>query len=48
MNQSLVDILHVAGQAIRIPCNIVLIVLMIVSVVQMGHVFVESWFEIKH
>ena len=48
MNQSLVDILHVAGQAIRIPCNIVLIVLMIVSVVQMGHVFVESWFEIIH
>lgn len=48
MNSSLVDILHIAGQAIRIPCNIVLILLMIISVVQTGHVIVESWFEIRH
>lgn len=48
MNNSLVDILHIAGQAIRIPCNIVLIFLMILSVVQTGHVIVESWFEVRH
>ena len=48
MNYSLVDILHIAGQAIRIPCNVVLILLMIVSVVQVGHVLVECCFEIRH
>ena len=48
MNYSLVDILHTAGQAIRIPCNVVLILLMIISVVQVGHVIVESCFEIRH
>lgn len=48
MNGALVNILHDAGQAIRVPCNIVLIFLMIVSVVQAGHVIVESWFEIRH
>lgn len=48
MNSSLVNILHAAGQAIRIPCNLVLIVLMAVSVVQVGHIIVESWFEIRH
>lgn len=40
MNYSLVDILHTAGQAIRIPCNVALILLMIISVVQVGH---GSW-----
>ena len=48
MNYSLVDILHTAGQAIRIQCNVVLILLMIISVVQVGHVIVESCFEIRH
>ena len=48
MNYSLVDILHTAGQAIRIPCNVVLILLMIISVVQVGPVIVESCFEIRH
>lgn len=48
MNYSLVDILHTAGQAIRIPCNVVLILLMIISVVQVGHVIVENCFEIRH
>lgn len=48
MENSLVQILHTAGQAIRIPCNIVLIILMIITVVQVGHVIVESGFEICH
>lgn len=48
MENSLVQILHTAGQAIRIPCNIVLIILMIITVVQVGHVIVESGFEIRH
>lgn len=48
MGYSLVDILHTAGQAIRIPCNLVLILLMIISVEQVGHVIVESFFEVRH
>ncbi len=48
MKYSLIDILHMAGQAIRTPCNIILIILMAISVIQVGHVLVECWFEIRH
>lgn len=48
MNFSLSDILHTVGQALAVPCNIVLILLMIITLVQVGHVAVESFYERKH
>lgn len=48
MDDSFVNILHIAGQAIRTPCNIILILLMAVSVIQVGHVLVEACFERRH
>lgn len=48
MNFSLSDILHVVGQALAVPCNIILILLMIITVIQVGHVAVESFYERKH
>ncbi|MCI6857954.1 MAG: MotA/TolQ/ExbB proton channel family protein [Eubacterium sp.] len=45
---SLKSILHVVGQALSVPCMVVLLILMIITVLQVGHVIAESFFERKH
>ena len=48
MNYSLSDILHMVGQTLAVPCNVILILLMAVTVIQAGHVVIESIFEFRH
>lgn len=48
MEDSFVGVLHAIGQALEIPCNLVLIFLIVVTLAQVGHVLIEAFFEIRH
>lgn len=44
----LTNILHIVGQALAVPCNVVLLLLIMISILQVGHVLAESFFECRH